>query len=48
MDLLIDYKCYNCDWEWQEIYSTACDSECHGCGAKNVQANKWEELNAPL
>ena len=43
-DLLIDYTCYNCSHDWKEVYSSACDSECEKCDAKNVQAIKWEEV----
>ena len=43
MDLLIDYECYQCGNEWQEVYSSACDSECHECGARHVTAVDWRE-----
>ena len=43
MNLLIDYKCYNCGHKWQEVYSCACDSECTRCDAENVSAIHWRE-----
>ncbi len=45
---LIKYKCYNCDHEWHEVYSCACDSECENCDARNVTALEWIELESNL
>lgn len=38
----VHYRCYKCQHEWSEEYSTACDSECPECDAKNVTALNWE------
>jgi len=34
----IDYCCPRCGYEWQEIYESACDSECGECGLENITA----------
>lgn len=44
-EYLISYKCYNCGYEWHEIYSCPCDSECERCDARNVTALDYEELS---
>ena len=39
----IEYRCPDCDHEWQEQWSSACDSQCPGCGLKNVAALSWSD-----
>ena len=39
----IEYRCPNCDHEWQEQRSCACDSQCPNCGLKNVLALSWSD-----
>lgn len=39
----IEYRCPECDHEWQEKWSCACDSECPNCGLKNITALSWSE-----
>lgn len=39
----IEYRCPECGHEWQEQWSSACDSECPVCGIKNITALHWEE-----
>lgn len=39
----IEYRCSECDHEWQEQWSCACDSECPNCGVKNITALSWSE-----
>jgi DNA-directed RNA polymerase subunit RPC12/RpoP len=40
----IDYHCPNCGHEWEEIWTSACDSTCPECGLKNIEALDWELL----
>lgn len=37
----IEYRCPDCDHEWQEQWSSACDSQCPNCGLKNITALSW-------
>ena len=39
----IEYRCPECDYEWQEQWSCACDSECPNCGLKNITALSWDD-----
>ena len=39
----IEYRCPECDHEWQEQWSCACDSQCPNCGLKNITALNWSE-----
>ena len=39
----IEYRCPDCDHEWQEQWSSACDSQCPNCGLKNVAALSWSD-----
>jgi DNA-directed RNA polymerase subunit RPC12/RpoP len=39
----IEYRCPDCDHEWQEQWSCACDSQCPNCGLKNVLALSWSD-----
>jgi DNA-directed RNA polymerase subunit RPC12/RpoP len=39
----IEYRCPECGHEWQEQWSSACDSECPHCGLKEVTALSWDE-----
>lgn len=39
----IEYRCPDCDHEWQEQWSCACDSECPNCGLKNITALSWSD-----
>lgn len=41
----IKYRCPNCDHEWQEQWTSACDSECPHCGTKDITALSWEEAD---
>lgn len=40
----IYYSCPDCGENWLEYYDCACDSECPACGAKNIQAEDFEEV----
>jgi hypothetical protein len=42
--LEIHYRCPFCFHEWTERYSCACDSECPKCGAGDITALSWEEV----
>jgi predicted Zn-ribbon and HTH transcriptional regulator len=42
--LLISYKCPKCQHEWQEEWTSACDSECPECETDNIEALDWEEI----
>jgi len=37
----IQYRCPECGHEWEEQWSSACDSECPNCGTKNITALSW-------
>jgi DNA-directed RNA polymerase subunit RPC12/RpoP len=39
----IEYRCPECDHDWQEQWSCACDSQCPNCGLKNVLALSWSD-----
>jgi hypothetical protein len=39
----IEYCCPECDHEWQEQWSCACDSQCPNCGLKNITALSWSD-----
>ncbi len=39
----IEYRCPDCDHEWQEQWSSACDSQCPNCGLKNITALSWSD-----
>jgi hypothetical protein len=39
----INYRCPVCGHEWQETYTSACDSECPKCGTENITALDWSE-----
>jgi ribosomal protein S27AE len=39
----IDHRCPNCGHEWQEQWTSACDSECPNCGTTNITALDWRE-----
>jgi hypothetical protein len=41
-DLLIQYQCPNCKTPWEEVYTSACDSECPSCGLECIEALSWE------
>ena len=42
--LNIEYQCPSCGHEWQEQWSSACDSECPVCGLKNISALSWDSV----
>ncbi len=44
-EVLIKYKCPQCGYTWCGVWSCACDSECDNCGAKNIQALEWEDID---
>lgn len=39
----IEYRCPECDHDWQEQWSCACDSQCPNCGLKNITALSWSD-----
>jgi DNA-directed RNA polymerase subunit RPC12/RpoP len=39
----IDYRCPDCGHEWHEQWSSACDSDCPNCGARDITAMSWNE-----
>lgn len=39
----IKYRCPECDHEWQEQWTSACDSQCPNCGLKDITALSWDE-----
>lgn len=39
----IEYRCPECDHEWQEQWTSACDSQCPNCGLKDITALSWDE-----
>lgn len=39
----IEYRCPECDHEWQEQWTSACDSQCPNCGLKEITALSWDE-----
>jgi hypothetical protein len=39
----IKYVCPNCGHEWEEQWSSACDSECPECDTDNIEATSWED-----
>ena len=43
--LNIEYRCPKCGHEWQEQWSSACDSQCPNCGLKNITALSWDEAD---
>jgi hypothetical protein len=42
--LEITYRCPDCGHTWNEVYESACDSECPECGAGEITALSWVEL----
>ena len=42
---VIQYKCPKCQHEWEERWTSACDSECPECGTTDIQAMDWEEAD---
>jgi predicted Zn-ribbon and HTH transcriptional regulator len=45
--LNVYYHCPECDYEWDEEHTSACDSQCPECNESNVEAFDWfqhEEL----
>lgn len=40
--LKISYVCPSCAAEWQDLWTSACDSECGECGQRDVQPTDWE------
>lgn len=41
----IEYRCPECDHEWQEQWTSACDSRCPNCGLKDISALSWDEAD---
>lgn len=41
----IFYKCPECAEEWEEEWSSACDSECPKCGTENIECDRYEDMN---
>lgn len=39
----IKYSCPACGHEWQEQWTCACDSECPGCGTRDINALSWKD-----
>lgn len=39
----IEYRCPKCGHEWQDQWTSACDSECPYCGLKNITAFSCDE-----
>jgi predicted Zn-ribbon and HTH transcriptional regulator len=39
--LNVYYHCPECDYEWDEEHSSACDSTCPECDTGNVEAFDW-------
>lgn len=39
----IKYRCPACGHEWQEQWTSACDSECPNCGTEDITALDWSE-----
>ena len=39
----IEYRCPTCGHEWQEQWTSACDSECPLCGTTDITALSWDE-----
>lgn len=39
----IEYGCPECGHEWQEQWTSACDSECPNCGTEDITALSWDE-----
>lgn len=44
--LRVFYVCPRCSHEWDEEYSCACDSECPECNLENIEADRWEDIDA--
>lgn len=40
----INYSCYHCGHTWNEVYTSACDSECPSCEASDCTPTSWKEL----
>jgi len=45
--LRIFYECPECDHEWEEEWTSACDSECPECGTTNISPVRYEDLTDP-
>jgi Zn finger protein HypA/HybF involved in hydrogenase expression len=43
-DFLIRYRCPNCNNTWEEVWSSACDSECPNCDTGDIQALMYIEV----
>jgi hypothetical protein len=39
----IEYRCPACGHDWQEQWTSACDSECPNCGTADITALDWNE-----
>ena len=44
--LKITYDCPQCSHTWHDLWSAACDAPCEECGARDVQASDWTEVEA--
>jgi rRNA maturation endonuclease Nob1 len=42
------YRCYQCQSEWDDVWSATCDDDCPSCGARHVSPtfSKDEENEA--
>jgi len=37
------YRCYRCDHEWDDIYSSQPDDDCPACGAPHCSPHESED-----
>lgn len=42
------YKCYRCDFEWEDVYDAQPDDDCPECGARHVSPYKSEDTDEAL
>lgn len=38
------YKCYRCNEEWDDEWSSIVDDECGACGARHISAAETDDL----
>lgn len=43
--LLIEYRCPCCGYEWDDTWTSAVDSDCPDCDARDITPTNWRETS---
>lgn len=46
--LKIQYQCPKCEHEWEDMWESACDSDCPNCDMKDITALGWDPIPEKL